>query len=298
MPDTVQRTIKYYYHTVKKERKDGSGESEDFNLADWLINQTEDPGCQTIICLKDCNIRLETIERDDCNGDQFYFARVYKVRDTNIPAKLKEGQAAEPISLEDDEYIGEDLNLLYDYQLGVCMMQRNRMSIGISRLSEWAGKSEPEHIVVFRPIGDICDVSRFRSKKIRSFEVSLGNVNNLNGTSLSDMIGGILNLGGVSVRISISAGRKKDAQLVHNDMLNIIENVDFNRDSVVSAKVKIKDDDDSPAEVVDLIDDMMNDIITFDIERKSTLDFRVAKEKMLEKYIERRDEIAKKIGRR
>ena len=37
-----------------------------------------------------------------------------KLRDTNIPFKVKSNDVAEPISLDDDEYIGEDLLMIYD----------------------------------------------------------------------------------------------------------------------------------------------------------------------------------------
>lgn len=51
-------------------------------------------------------------------------------------AKVKENEEPTIIELEDDEYIGEDLFIIYDENKGIVMIQQNRMSLGIPRLEE------------------------------------------------------------------------------------------------------------------------------------------------------------------
>lgn len=299
MPGIVQRAIKYYYYTAEMEKKGEQGKPEDFNVAQWLIGVKADPGLQRVIHLKNCDVRLDVLDKDTINGNEFYSARVYKVRDTNIPVKLADGHDAEPIELEEDEYIGEDLNILYDYQLNVCMIQRNRMSIGVSRLAEWAMKDIADYDILFRPLGQSYNIGKFRKKKIRSLDITMGNINEqTKGTALSDLIKGAADIGGLNVSISISVGRKRNRELSKDGAMQLIKEITDNREDVTRARVKVKDDDNAPIETVDLIDDLLNDIIVYNIEHKSTLDFRTEKQQMLQKYLERREEIAGMVNRR
>ena len=59
--------------------------------------------------------RLEELEGD--NENKIWKLRFMKLRDTNIPSIVKKEEEAKPIALDDDEYIGEDMLMIYDLSL-------------------------------------------------------------------------------------------------------------------------------------------------------------------------------------
>jgi len=66
-------------------------------------------------------------------------------------------------------------------------------------------------------------------------------------------------------------------------------------ENVVSARVKIKDDDSARIEVIDLMDDCFSEIITYNLEPRTTLEFETAASNMIARYIRVRDKIVSLI---
>lgn len=62
-------------------------------------------------------VRIDEIKYDENND--LWALRLMKLRDDNIPSKVKEDEIAEPINLEADEYIGEDMSILYEKEQGL-----------------------------------------------------------------------------------------------------------------------------------------------------------------------------------
>lgn len=289
MENTYKRLIRFHYYRVCLEREQNKGKWKiirPYNIADWLGELDKQGLIQYNVELSDCTANIQKIELDE---DRYYTIRFYRLRDTNIPSKIKEGHDAMPIDLEEDEYIGEDMNMLYDRSLGVCMIQRNRMSLSVSRIAEWMTKScEEGYRVRFLPIYDVKNFGAFVNKKIRTIDFTFGNINeDVEIRSLGEIINGVKKLHGLTGHITISVGRNKSKELDNANSLDLIEELQNNRDVITSAKVKMKDDDKSRTEIVDLFDDMLHDYIPFDIEIKKNLDFNAERVAMLNKYKER-----------
>lgn len=149
--ETYRRQIKFCYYKVAKIEINENEQSHvvgKFNLAEWLISMKSKALVQRNVKLSDCVVNLGEYRFD--SETEIYAIRAYKLRDANIPSKLKEGENATPIPLDPDEYIGEDINFLYDRKRSICMLQQNRMSIGVSRLAEWINQIvSPDNIVIF-----------------------------------------------------------------------------------------------------------------------------------------------------
>lgn len=289
MENTYRRLIRFHYYRVCLERKQNNGEwkiIQPYNIADWLGGLYKQGLIQYNVELSDCTANIQEIKLDD---DKYYTIRFYKLRETNIPSKIKEGHDAKPIDLEEDEYIGEDMNMLYDRSLGICMVQSNRMSLSVSRIAEWMTKDcEKGYRVCFLPIYDVKKLDAFLNKKIRTIDVTFGNINeDVVNSSLGEIINGVRKFHGLTGRITISVGRKKSRELDKTSTLDLIEELQNNRDGITSAKVKMKDDDKSRTEIVDLFDDALHDYIPFDIEVKKNLDFDAERIAMLNTYKER-----------
>ena len=99
---------------------------------------------------------------------------------------------------------------------------------------------------------------------------------------------------GVAGYIKIGLGRKRNTTLNLNEVNEFINDA-RNEASVVGMKLKVKDDDDSPVEVIDLFENICNSVIPFNIERKTVLQFEYAVQRMLECYRRRREQLVELI---
>ena len=299
--ETYRRQIKFCYYKVAKIEINGNEQSHvvgKFNLAEWLMSMKSKALVQRNVKLSDCIVNLGEYRFD--SETEIYAIRAYKLRDANIPSKLKEGEDATPIPLDPDEYIGEDINFLYDRKRSICMLQQNRMSIGVSRLAEWINQICPmeNYKVAFIPISDKFNANRIGDRLVRTFEISFANFepDNKEG-SLAEMIKSVNKYNGTTAKITISVGREKKAELDKVGIVDLINDVQDNPGMINSAKIKLKSDtsysdDDKPrVEIVDLLENAIHDYIAFDIEKKKPLEFTYAKSRMLEKYNERLEKL-------
>lgn len=291
--ETYRRQVKFCYYKVAELEIDEQGNSHisgKFNLIEWLMNMEQDAKVKHNVELADCVVNLEQYSRFP--NEDIYAIRAYKLRDANVPSKVKEGEVATPIPLDPDEYIGEDVNFLYDRERSICMLQQNRMSIGVSRLVEWVNKLCPmeKKKVAFVPISDRFDVQRLGNKSVRSIDFTFANLepNDKNG-SLGQIIGGLSRYNSTTAKLSLSVGHEKTAELNKACIVDLVQDLQSNPGVVSGAKLKLRsdsmlDDDKARIEIVDLFENSVHDYILFDIEKRKPLDFVNAKTKMYQKY--------------
>lgn len=285
----VERNIKFQYFAVVRQQKiknrwKGLGKLDIYTWIDKMENRFSP---LSVIQLSDTKAQIEKFGFFE--DDNVYIFRFLKLREDNIPSIAKANEESEGIPLGDDEYIGEDLYMLYDVKNGIGMIQMNRFSLGLKRLEElltfvWGVDEER---IKLKAISENFDISRIRGRRrYRAIEVDFANLGSQledGHNSLSRIQNSFRRFYGVSGRVKISLGRTK------RDTLNIDEVNDFIKDamedaSVVGLKVSIKDDDNRPTETIDLFDNVCNSIITFNIEKKSVLSFEYASRMMLSYY--------------
>lgn len=127
--------MKFTYYKIKLiSNENGHEKVCDYNLTDWLASVSADGHMYRNCELADTKVNFQELYHD--MKEEIYVFRAYKLRDYNVPSKIREGESAEPIELDDNEYIGEDMTVLYDWKNSICMIQQNRMSVGISKLAE------------------------------------------------------------------------------------------------------------------------------------------------------------------
>lgn len=294
--NTYKRQVKFcYYRVINVEFDDNGNEHYDgkFNLVEWLMTMDENSEIKHNMELSDCVVNLEQYYKFP--GEDLYAIRAFKLRDANVPSKIKDGEDAMPIPLDSDEYIGEDINFIYDRKHSICMLQQNRMSIGVSRLVEWINRVCPQENkkVVFSPIADVFNPNRIGKRKIRSIEFSFANIEHVDdNSSLGQIIGDFQKYKGLAGKVVLSVGRDRNAELSKGDVVDLITDIQQNPGIVNSAKLRLKsdgwhEDDKARIEIVDLFENVVYDYIEFEIEAKLPLDFNQAKAKMVSKYHER-----------
>lgn len=298
----MQRTIKYRFFSAKRFRKNDDAEDEclgDFNFINWL-SKIEKRKMENIP-LHDTIGRLDEMKHIESKSKNLdvWVLRFMKLRDENIPCKVKNHEAAKDLDLEDDEYLGEDQFMLYDINTGIAMIQMNRYSLGIKRLSEFivkTGNVKNEYIA-FIPIIDIDDKWRNGIFNCRRIDISFANlIRNVpqSKSALSDIMNSYRKFHGISGHIYISIGQNRKDSLDITEVNNLIEDI-AECDEITSAKLAIADDDKSGVEEIDLFDNIEYVNITFNIPKRKIIGFDYAAETLSAYYSKKKAKVLRDL---
>lgn len=257
------------------------------DIYEWLDKVETDSLLQSVIELPDTKAQIEKIQFYE--NEQVWVFRFLKLREDNIPSIAKANEDAEGIALEDDEYIGEDLYMLYDFTNGIGMVQVNRFSLGLKRLeilltNIWRVEGER---IRLKAVAEEFDLNRVRCRRrYRSLEVDFSNLGSQleeEHNSLARIQNSFRSFSGVAGHVKISLGRTRRDTL-NIDEVNQLVNDAMQDTTVVGLKLRIKDDDNRPVELIDLFDNICNCIISFNIQKKMVLEFNYAARMMIQYY--------------
>lgn len=302
-----KRTIRFQYYQIKYICEDElqNPKYKLFNLPKWIKMMEDNDMIKKAIEHNGLTARIEKCMFNPTS--KLYGIHLMKLRDTNIPSKVKDLEEASAIELEEDEYIGEDLFMLYDDEKNISMIQQNRMSMGISRVEEFIegtynkySGAQKKISINIAPI--LSDLSREKLKKgqYRMLELSFDNINgyHMHGEkrALSELLNPFKKFGGISGNIKIGLSRTKYSTLNKDKVNELVDELNSNKRYVRSAKIKIKEQDDSDIEIIDLFDDVVHDFIEFSINVRSSLTYEAAIYKMELYYKERKGELNKLVS--
>lgn len=222
-----------------------------------------------------------------------YFSRL---RDFNLPSRAKEDGPSEPFDLDDDEYIGENVSLLYDEDYHILMIQRNRYSLGPSAIEEYinAFNDDPDIAICFRPISIPDPKARAKSAEyLRKVRVKFVDLDKKQlegrGASISKWVSLFEEYETVTGEITISVGRQRKSTLSNLD--SFIDELIVNKDIVSGAEVVIRRNDLTDIEIVDLFENHAYDVISFTVPPRTVLNHEAVIYQMAQVYYKRRAEI-------
>ena len=290
------RNIKFQYFVgIKQEQqgKDVWSVKGKFDIEEWINKLDTKNLLMNTIELQNTMARVERTHFHE--AAEVWILKFYKLRDDNIPSIVEENIEAKEIPLKENEYIGEDLYMLYDNVLGVGMVQVNRFSLGLKNLEElltniWGIEGER---IRLKALLNLPDGKNFHGKSYRMLEVNFANIDNRlsrSGNSLGQIMNSFRKFGGVSGTVKISLGRTRQKTLNRGEVEQFITDV-MDEASVVGCKMRVRDDDQSPVQVIDLFDNVLSDVIEFKIEKKSIIQFETAEMLMVRSYRERKEQI-------
>lgn len=299
-----KRIIRFqYYRIMCKEKIDDIwGEYRVFNLVDWIMRMTDKSMLHKTVDFNRVSARIEEFKYD--RHSDLWGIRFMKLRDTNIPTKVKENEAAEIIELKDDEYIGEDVVLLYEKKSSLAMVQCNRFSLGVSRLQEFINftNNDKDTKIFIQPILLLPErKSWFKRCNYKSIDISFANLGRWtekdnDKQSLSSIISTVKKIGGLTAHIKIALGNTRTSMLDRIESQNIVEEVYSNKEFIRNARVKIRDDDDTAFEIVDLFEDAYHDFLEFTLQVKTALEFSDAMKSMIYTFGKRKNSLYSAIG--
>lgn len=290
------RTVKFSYYTVCIMENEQGKLPKRFDF-ETLIKKAIDEGVEKKeIEFDNMVARLEEIEGDEESG--IWKIRFLKLRDTNIPSIVKKREEAKPIELEDDEYIGEDLLMIYDPQKSIAMIQCNRFAMSKGKLEKCINQvwNNPQYRIVLLHISKATNPAELKKKNFRYLCMRLANIHAVeeNHRPLSRIINSYHEIGGKAGTLVFSLGRGRQPRMgLNQEQVPImLDDIYENRDIVTDAVLKVRDDDDtSGVDIIDLFDNSACEYIDFQLEKRTALEFQYATNLMLGKYLERKEEI-------
>lgn len=304
------RTIRFQYYIIKKVHKEQDGRKKVkvydglFDFHNWAKSLGDAKKIRTVIEFNEVKARIEKIAYSKSSA--IWGIRILKLRDTNIPSKAKDKVEIKAIELEDGEYIGEDVFMIYDTNTGIAMIQQNRLSLGVSRIEELLQYTyhkytnpEDESIISIEPIAELERINRLKGK-YKQIELSFANLKDYSEdgkTSLSTLLKPFKLLYGATGTIKIGLGRTKDDTLNKTEIEALTSELkDYsNKRFIRSAKIKLQEEEDSDVEIVDLFEENCHEFITFELEERELLEYDYAIRSMRNAYKKRKDELVRYI---
>lgn len=306
-----KRTIKFQYYQIKSQKLNYKRNKVKYKLFDferWIELMDDNNLVQTEISYNDAKARIEKFDFNDRTN--IWGVRLLKLRNTNIPSKAKNNEDARVIELEEGEYLGEDLFLIYDRTNGVALIQQNRLSLGISRLEEFFTETYNRYVgeedkvsVDIVPILDLNGKNKIKKSRYKNLEISFANISGYvspdKTTSLGTLLNPLKNMYGVNGSIKISLGRSRMDTLNRKFIQDLVNEINepSNKRYVRAAKIKIQEEDDCDVEIIDLFNDVFSEYLEFEIDSNVGLNYSNIINVITDKYFERKDELEKVLAK-
>lgn len=292
------RIVKFNYYQIQKSylKNDEWTDPEIFDFGEFLTEMFSRGRIVQTQKIEPSGLKYRIEDIFTNAENELWYVKLMKMRDTNIPSKVKENTKAEPFHLDDDEYIGEDVSFVYERKSGIIMYQMNRFSISPTKFQEvlfHLNNSANERFIL-SPISFVMDQKALERDYYKKIDVSFANLNHLdvdNKTPLGKILSACSKVGGVSAHVTISLGHSKIETLNRYATQSIIGEARENPLYVRGAKVTVKDDDDTKPEVINLFDNISSDYITFTLNSRETLDTDILYKNMIKRFIEKRKEL-------
>lgn len=296
---SITRKVKFEYFAVAYKEKDDRGYEKDhsFDLR-RLIAKAEKLSLESrTFDYYQEQARLDKLWYD--TGKEFWFLNLARLRATNIPSKGTDTKELEPIELEDNEYIGEEVTALYDEKINVLMLQRNRHSLSPSGIEEyfnllWGNENEKIYlrpIALSDPAENAKKAKYYRKFSVRFADLNKANIDNESKSSLAKIIKEFGKFDAINAEITVTMGRSKGASLYKDTVHESINEVFKHKDIVKRAELGKKDLDDTNVEMIDLFDHHIHDFLYFTLKEREGLGHEYVADRMFEKYKEKRGEV-------
>ncbi|EUJ43393.1 DUF6731 family protein [Listeria riparia] len=242
---------------------DGSDEAEKlYDLVELLNHLNNLEPNEKIIYYQEERARMNTITMHQDKPYGLFQFNLCRLREDGPGITSIISSELSNIRLEENEYIAEDINILYDDELHVLMVQRNMHSLSPSGLEayfqSYVDKLDPNnnYTISLQLIPDIDSTAKAKGKEIYrklTLRVASNKVNQITEDSVGDAFRNLQGLEGHTVEITITAKSQKNAKLKSKEIKNIIEMVEQDQDTYLKAEVSGKDSDTTPVEKFDLV---------------------------------------------
>lgn len=200
-------------------------------------------------------------------GTGFYHL-IFERLDYVLPSRTTLHGDSTMIDLDDDEYIGHDVSLLYDPELHVFMLQRNRSSLGHtgielcirSMLHKYNVAKTFELSIIKDPTAQKRALNQSAYRRIQlkvSGEKAKGIVEKFWRKSPEGLD---------MVEIILSSGTRKSDEIENDFSKEVLEEFTNDDSEIKTLRIRSREEEGDPVEPIDLIDHKVEKFTTFTIE--------------------------------
>lgn len=257
------------------------------------------------------------LEPDSYTFDErrdLYSFQLSKLRERNIPSKKRFGEIKEAILLQQDEFIGEFVSVIFDNTYQIVSIQSNLYGLSVSQIEsvltevrfryfDSIGQQEETPLVVrLAPLIDIAKIERviradyYKKIRIKGSDVMLDAALRQDSL-LSETRDLLLESSGVNIDITISLGRTdRTASLNETAIRQTIE--DFQQLSErerPQIEITSLENEEAEIDTINLLEPRMSDRISIVVEPRTTVAHEYLYNTFLEAYDIRRGDIRRVI---
>lgn len=294
---TKLKQVRFYFHQVKN-----SGESIDLSeiFNEVVESYKKKPNMRYTFEISGDMYKLERVKRPNYS-EPYYHLVIEELRDFNFPSKTKLSGESQELGLADDEFLGEKMSALYDYENAVFMLQVNRNSISTGKFEQFLSalleELEYSSCDLRLPVIIQADSERVAKSFTGYKHVAIKMGENSSPSANFDLISAIKNAISASkdsnlfdVEISLTA--KKDRSSTGEYLPDSIVNevMSISREGVKKLNVRGRNLDDK-IETVDLISNKLMEIIHFQYDENRTLNPASVFSEMSVRYTEVKNKV-------
>jgi len=243
------------------------------------------------------------LQESSAQGDWRY-AEMIRIRLDEVPlrASLSVGSIG-PFDFEEDEGIGEETAFLYNTNLRVMALQRNRFGVSPNMISLYfTMKGHTNRFIVLQPIIQL-DAFRRVSKFgiIRKFDIRIAGLENFQdfrgmGYSGHALAGLMENFRAPTVSVSLSMGKgSRRGSLSIEAIMDEIRSAMRLSESNAVQKIEVtgREYNEAEIEVIDLLKDRMTEMVEVQLDQNRRIPYEGRKTALREALRRRSDELAR-----
>lgn len=303
--DTIKyKNIRFDYFRIDKidyDNDDNTATEKPFDLSTILIEASKhDVPDRTYTNKYDEPVKLQIVGKENIDGlYDIWKMQFVRVREAVVPGIATTSGKYHPMHLGDDEGIGEDITVIYDPEICVIAVQRNRNSIQPVGIADFFNHfiAKGYDSVAIRPIIYPEDYLKYTPQSVfKKLTVKLSDINGFSSDSraLFEIINSVKEMQALNVEITFSFGRhgKKNSTLNRDETNSIIKQLQHDP-RTSKLLLSSKENQDTKVELHDLIEDRVHDNAVFAYSRKMLIMHETIYPKLKELFVKRRPKLRK-----
>jgi len=252
----VPKTLKFDFYQVDMPQTD----PRPFETVIDTINNLQ--GADRVYNTDKYPIRLQTVNRRPA----YYIGDIAKIRMNDIPDKMKLSGETEPIDLDDDQGLGEITSFIYNPDIRLLVLLRNRYAVsatGFAHYYQFKGNINGE--LILRPLIETAALQRLTQMGIvKKFELGLaapGNAQIYQTLGLRPQA--VLDLMDVAPKVKVDISFMMDRERNSTFSLAAVQRIAGNlinlnnNNEIVKLSISGKDNPDESTDVLDLLEEII-----------------------------------------
>lgn len=304
MSIVVKKKVRFDYFQIwcRKLDKEGNFRYEEiFDLENILIKAQAIDIADRKYNFAGENAILQTIDKvHKINKNRSIWGLQFiRVRVNDLPGIVKPDGTFEYMDLPDDEYMGEEVTALYDSELSIIAIQRNRDSLSPSGIETYFKLVYPIEDIFLKPIITPDQYASLKNKKnFRALDISFANLRNSQLTtrkkSLLSLFKPIDDFDPINAEFRFTMGQfKKAVGLTEKSVIDALKELNGQKE-VTKLEVTVIEDDGN-SKVYNLIEDRVFSSITLPYSRAEGIVYSRLIDSILPVYFNKRPELQRML---